>query len=93
MIKGINKRIIEINDTNNSYIEKAILIISPEASSVQQAKITNDVSEYFSGLIGSENGTMLFTPKKKRFRPSKKLLIGSALAVAGILTVIAVLFV
>ncbi len=30
MIKGINKQVIEINDTGNPYYEKAWLIVKPE---------------------------------------------------------------
>lgn len=67
MIKGINKRIIEINDTNNNYIEKAILIISPGADSTEkeQEKITNEVHDYFSNLM-KQGGGDIYPPQKKK---------------------------
>ena len=30
MLKGVNKQIIEITDTGNLYIQKAILFVDPE---------------------------------------------------------------
>lgn len=36
MIKGINRQIIEINQTGSLYYEKALLIVKPEFSSAQQ---------------------------------------------------------
>lgn len=36
MIKGVNKQMIEINQTGSLYYEKAFLIVKPEFSSAQQ---------------------------------------------------------
>lgn len=36
MIKGVNRQIIEINQTGSLYYEKALLIVKPEFSSAQQ---------------------------------------------------------
>ncbi len=36
MIKGVNRQIIEINNTGNLYYEKALLIVKPEFASAQQ---------------------------------------------------------
>lgn len=36
MIKGINRQIIEINQTGSLYYEKALLIVKPEFASAQQ---------------------------------------------------------
>ena len=30
MLKGVNKSVVEINNTDNEYIEKAILFIKPD---------------------------------------------------------------
>ncbi len=36
MIRGINRSIIEVNDTGSVYYERAILLIKPEFASVQR---------------------------------------------------------
>ena len=36
MIKGVNRQIIEINNTGSLYYEKALLIVKPEFASAQQ---------------------------------------------------------
>lgn len=36
MIKGINRQMIEVNQTGSIYYEKAFLIVKPEFSSAQQ---------------------------------------------------------
>ncbi len=39
MVKGVNKSVIEINNTEDSYIERAILFINPEKASRPQEKL------------------------------------------------------
>lgn len=34
MLKGVNKQIIEITDTGNLYIQKAILFVDPESENM-----------------------------------------------------------
>ena len=36
MIKGINRQIIEVNDTGNPYYEKAFLVVKPEYKETQE---------------------------------------------------------
>ncbi|MGN1050739.1 MAG: hypothetical protein ACI4QE_00405 [Acutalibacteraceae bacterium] len=36
MIKGINRQVIEVQETDNIYYEKAFLILRPEFSSAQR---------------------------------------------------------
>lgn len=88
MIKGINKRIIEINDTNNSYIEKAILIINPDTSENEQTKITNEVSEYFTKLMSEELSPPKKINHKNKISPA---LIFSLLVITAIIITVIVL--
>ena len=36
MVKGVNRQVIEISETNNMYYEKALLVIRPEYCNAQQ---------------------------------------------------------
>lgn len=51
MIKGVNKKIVEINYTKNDYIEKAILIINPSKSNSPDFLINKKVDDYMKTLI------------------------------------------
>ncbi|MBZ4670608.1 MAG: hypothetical protein JG769_912 [Oscillospiraceae bacterium] len=50
MIKGVNKRIVEINNTQNEYFEKAILYIKPEKSSMPQRELSEEAINYLNSL-------------------------------------------
>lgn len=39
MIKGVNKQVLEINETQNSYFEKAIFFVKPEYSGMSEGKL------------------------------------------------------
>jgi len=39
MIKGINRQVLELNDTGNEYFEKAILFVKPEYSGLGEGKL------------------------------------------------------
>lgn len=50
MIKGVNKRIVEINNPQNEYFEKAILYIRPSKQSVPQKELNIEAMDYLNRL-------------------------------------------
>ncbi len=50
MIKGINHSIIEINNTENEYYERAILVIKPEYASVQRGILEDEAKRMLREL-------------------------------------------
>ena len=46
MIKGVNKVIIEVNDTKSDIFEKAVFYVRPEFSNKSQAKLQNHAQKY-----------------------------------------------
>lgn len=50
MLKGINRSIIEVNDTGNEYYERAILIVKPEYSSVQREILESEAREMLHAM-------------------------------------------
>lgn len=50
MIKGVNKAIIEINETGNKYFEKAILYIRAEKSEESEKKLERAAKEYVASI-------------------------------------------
>ena len=50
MLKGINRRIIEINRTNNDYFEKAILFVKSDKISCPQQMLTSQADLFLKDL-------------------------------------------
>lgn len=50
MVKGVNKTVIEINNTGNNYFERAILFIDPEYCCFSEKRIKNEALKYLNGV-------------------------------------------
>lgn len=50
MIKGVNKRIIEINDTDSIYFEKAVFYLRPEVKELPSEVSNHEAENYIEGL-------------------------------------------
>lgn len=50
MIKGINRQIIEINDTGNTYYEKAWLVVRPEFDSAQKELLEREAAQLIKAI-------------------------------------------
>lgn len=42
MLRGINRQVLEITETNNIYYEKALLVIRPEYTSAQRSVLEKE---------------------------------------------------
>lgn len=69
MIKGVNKKIIEINETENIYFEKAILYIRPKMSDIPQSHLIKEANFYLERNIpeGQQKDASLLKIKKILF--------------------------
>lgn len=72
LIKGVSKKIVEINYTNDDYIEKAIFIINPKKSDLPEQVLKAQAKEYLKKV----------SPKRKKKKLSLKP--RGALIAAGI---------
>lgn len=66
MLKGTNRRIIEINKTGNDYFEKAILFVKTDKTEYPTSTLQNQADEYISKLCTKDNKktnkyTVIFT--------------------------------
>ena len=46
MLRGVNKQIIEINETENKLFERAVLYVRPEYADMSAAKLYNSAKEF-----------------------------------------------
>ena len=52
MVKAVNKLILEINNTENEYFEKAVLYIRPEMA--EDNKLSDSAREYLNRISGGD---------------------------------------
>lgn len=85
MLKGVNKRIIEVLDTQSEYFEKVILFVNSD-STLDGMQILKHANDYVKNMEGQAKGAPI-PRKNKRATLASVLKIGSALtAGAGIAT-------
>lgn len=78
MIKGINKQVLEVFETNNDYFEKALFFVKPEFSGYSENKLRE--------LALSELKNSIYPPKQKhtnQINIFKKIATGSVLFIVG----------
>lgn len=82
MVKAVNKLVLEINNTENEYFEKAIFYIRPEMSC--NSKLRSQAQLYLNGISLEKQG---------KFRSNGKLpyIIGIAAGISAALIISAVL--
>ncbi|MBQ8297306.1 MAG: hypothetical protein IJX77_05945 [Ruminococcus sp.] len=50
MIKGVNKRVVEINNPDSIYFEKAIFYLKPNVRELPAAVSENEIRKYITNL-------------------------------------------
>lgn len=78
MIKGINRRVVEITSTDNDYFEKAVLYVRSDKGDVSASRLEDEAREYLGRL----------TPKNAPQRLPLALKIGAAAASAAAITIL-----
>lgn len=84
MVKAVNKLVLEINNTENEYFEKAIFYVRPEMSC--SSKLGNQAQLYL-------NGISLEKPEKQPHKIKLPFIIGAVIGAvgAGIVSVVLLL--
>ncbi len=77
MLKGINRRIIEINRTGNEYFEKVILFVRPEKLEYTHQQLNAQAENYLSSLSHKK-------PLSRFIKKNMSLLLLSVLIIAVI---------
>ncbi len=82
MVRGVNRQIIEINDTGNKYFERALLFVAPGRSEVSQSKLNFEAKEYLLSLSGGEKCTESLRQRHRKKSLKKRLIIGGSVITA-----------
>ena len=76
MLKGVNKRIVEVNDPNSSYFERAVFYLRPEVTIVPDLVSHREAERLYSAVTPQNSST--------RKRSAKKIIIVITAAAAAV---------
>ena len=51
MIKGVNKQVLEVTNTENPYFERIVFFVKPEYQSGHAEKLKKEAQLYAAGLF------------------------------------------
>ena len=81
MIKGVNKKVLEINNPQSVYFEKAVLYLKPNMTCVPEKLMKREAEELINNL----------SPKTNKYLLYVKLLIGISFAFSAVVGAIVLL--
>ena len=91
MVKGVNRQIIEINDTSNRYFERVLLFVSPEGSEMSSKELNREAKEFLLRLTPSEAPREGIRTRMARRRLKHRLILGGVAAAVVVSTLFIVL--
>lgn len=74
MIKGVNKKVLEINNPESIYFEKAVLYLKPNMSAVPEKLLKREADDFINNI----------SPKVPKYVSFVKLLIGISFAFSAV---------
>lgn len=89
MIKGVNKQVLEINETQNSFFEKAIFFVKPEYSGLSEGRLRETAEKQLS-CVGAPPEER---ENKKRFIKNKCITAALLITVGVILGLVISFFI
>ena len=90
MVKGVNKQIIEINNTGSSYFERVLLFVAPGKCDKSEEELKNEAKSYLLNL-SSEFKTATGLRQHVKNKKKKSIIFFSVLSSAVILTAVTML--
>ena len=96
MVRGVNKTVIEINNTDSGYIERAILFINPEHSHLSNKRLKAEAKRYVDNLFENQEGEKVLKPDMSVVNTKRKKVIFYlsgllVIAVAALVTILNIL--
>ncbi|MCQ2478574.1 MAG: hypothetical protein MJ091_05120 [Clostridia bacterium] len=73
MVKGVNKTVIEINDTGSKFFDKVVFYVSPKYSFTSENRLKRAAGNYFFSVTESK---AFKKPLRKRVKNRQYMKIG-----------------
>lgn len=83
MLRGVNRSIIEINETGNRYFEKVIIFVKPEFNSLPQSRLEKEADEILTGYGSDRPAQSVRSIRQRNLRKKairKRIIIFSSFA-------------
>ncbi len=93
MVKGVNKTIIEVNQTGSRYFEKILLFVSPEYGDTEAQKLASEADQILRQLDRSHfrrPSLRVMVARRRRYR--NLILYGALFAASLALIAVCLLF-
>ncbi len=90
MLRGINRSIIEINDTGNRYFERVLIFVKPEFGNFPEGYLQKEAAKMVGAFgtkpVGLKNKKYVSMRRKAKLKRNAFLMLSiGALAVVGII--------
>ncbi len=85
MIKGVNRRVIEINSAESDYFEKAVLYLRPGSDELPPKLLNDEANAYIARITGAKG-------RRKMLSPAEIAGLSSALTAVVTLLIMTILF-
>lgn len=82
-IKGINKRVIEVTASENSFFEKAVLYVRPECAAVSDSRLADIAKEYTDMLEESAPSDMKQARRHRIFSNALVVITSAVLLISA----------
>lgn len=73
MVKGVNKTVIEINETGNDFFEKVVFYVSPKFSGANKNHLKSLADEFLSSNINRKGAKTKSLRKRVRLKKEFKI--------------------
>lgn len=90
MLRGINRSIIEINETENKYFEKIIVFVRPEFGGFSQSHLQKEAVRMVSNLAAPPAGLKRRVSALRRAALKRRIIIGCALVLIAAAVTLAI---
>lgn len=87
MIRGVNKKLVEVNNTENKYFERVLLVVRPEFAKLKNSKLDFEAKKLVENICKFGEYNKGYLRKKK----DKKRIFAVASIIATILFSLSVL--
>ena len=82
MVRGVNKKIVEISETENKYFERAILFVRNDVSEKDLSVIKNQAEIYLNGITKEDKQNLNLNMEHKELPMWSRYLIVIAILFA-----------
>lgn len=84
MVKGVNKKIIEVNNPDSIYFEKAVFYLKPEVRTLPDEIIRREIDKYITD-------TGVHKKYRKSLKTGRIIIYSALIAVAALVIITAIL--